>query len=87
MDRAPVSGICLTEEDGGRLQAIEIPEEFRGETTYGVVVRRDKYVTAALRGLLDIIGVNIGPTPEKGSRNSAGRTFDLSGINAPAVKD
>ncbi|MCI0799509.1 MAG: LysR family transcriptional regulator substrate-binding protein, partial [Chloroflexi bacterium] len=52
-----VSGICLTERDHGELQAVEIPKEFQGESTYGVVLRKDKYLTAALRGLLPMVGV------------------------------
>lgn len=52
-----VSGICLTEKDHRELQAVEIPKEFQGESTYGVVLRKDKYLTAALRGLLPMVGV------------------------------
>ena len=55
-----VSGICLREEDYGNLQAIETPKEFRGETTYGIVMRKDKYLTTALRGLLPLLGVSVG---------------------------
>jgi len=63
-----VSGICLKEEDYGNLQAIEIPKEFRGETTYGIVMRKDKYITTALRGLLPLLGVNVGDGTSEPSR-------------------
>ena len=52
-----VSGICLTEDDRARVEAIEIPGEYEGSTTYGVVLRQDKYRSPALAGLLPLLGV------------------------------
>ena len=52
-----VSGVCLTEEDSTRLVAIPIPKELSGATTYGVVMREDKYVSRALGPLLPLLGV------------------------------
>lgn len=52
-----VSGICLTEEDATRLVAIQIPTEFGGSTTYGVVMREDKYISRPLAALLPLLGV------------------------------
>ncbi len=54
---AVTSGICLTPEDLGRIEAIEIPREFGGTTDYGVVMRREKYVASALGQLLGAFGV------------------------------
>ena len=56
---AVVSGICLIESDAGKLDAIEIPKEYAGTTTYGVVLRRDRYLSSALRHFLDAAGVSL----------------------------
>ena len=53
-----VVGICLTDDDLTKVAAIEVPSEFGATTTYGVLLRRDKYQTAPLRGLLQLFGVN-----------------------------
>jgi DNA-binding transcriptional LysR family regulator len=52
---AVVSGICLTESDKNGLLAIPIPAEYEAATTYGVILRRNKYRSVALRGLLTIL--------------------------------
>ena len=39
-------------QDEAIFHIIEIPEEFEGETTYGVILRKDKYISSALQGLL-----------------------------------
>jgi DNA-binding transcriptional LysR family regulator len=52
---AVVSGICLTESDKNGLLAIPIPAEYEAATTYGVILRRNKYRSVALRGLLAIL--------------------------------
>jgi DNA-binding transcriptional LysR family regulator len=57
---AVVPELCLLEDDRSVIEAIEIPAEFQGETTYGVILRRDKYLTTLLHGLLELIGVDIG---------------------------
>lgn len=48
-----VSGICLTEADRSRLEAIEIPDEFAASTSYGVIMRRDKYIGPVHRMFLE----------------------------------
>jgi molybdate transport repressor ModE-like protein len=58
---AAVSGMCLTREDESIFHIIEIPEELEGETTYGVILRKDKHISPSLRGLLTLLEVpNIG---------------------------
>ena len=49
---AAVPGMCLSREDEAIFHIIEIPEEFEGETTYGVMLHRDKYISPALGTLL-----------------------------------
>jgi DNA-binding transcriptional LysR family regulator len=56
---AVVSGICLTEEDQGRLEWIPIPAEFHGSTTYGAVLRKGKYLSAPLRTFLGLAGIQV----------------------------
>ena len=46
---AVVPGMCLSREDEAIFHIIEVPEDFEGETTYGVLLHRDKYITSALR--------------------------------------
>ena len=53
-----VSGICLSESDIDDVVAIPIPAEYKAATTYGVITRRNKYRSTALRGLLSILGVD-----------------------------
>lgn len=50
-----ISGFCVTNEDRARLEVLTIPAEFGGDTTYGVVLRRDKHRTALLKGLLAVL--------------------------------
>ncbi len=52
------SGICLTEEDKERLEAIEIPKQYGGTITYGIVLRRDKYFATPLKGFMSLMGVS-----------------------------
>lgn len=54
---AAVSGICLTHEDESIFHIIEIPDEFEGEFTYGVILREDKHISPSLRGLLTLLDV------------------------------
>jgi molybdate transport repressor ModE-like protein len=54
---AVLNGACLTQEDKALFHMIEIPDEFEHETNYGVLLRRDKYISPALRTLLDLLGV------------------------------
>jgi DNA-binding transcriptional LysR family regulator len=52
-----ISGISLPEDDGSKLIALEIPREFEGDTTYGVVMREGKHVSRALAGLLTLLDI------------------------------
>ncbi len=54
---AAVSGMCLSREDEAIFHIIEVPEDFEGETTYGVVLHKDKYISSALRSLLTLLDV------------------------------
>jgi len=64
----PRSQACARRpEDESIFHIIEIPEEFRRETTYGVIIRKDKHLSSPLRGLLDLFEMqsfrNDGRTP------------------------
>ena len=54
---AVVPGMCLTREDEAIFHIIEVPKEFEGETTYGVLLHKDKYISSALRSLLTLLDV------------------------------
>jgi DNA-binding transcriptional LysR family regulator len=54
---AVVPGMCLSSEDEAIFHIIEVPEEFEGETTYGVLLHKDKYISSALRSLLTLLEV------------------------------
>jgi DNA-binding transcriptional LysR family regulator len=54
---AVVPGMCLSREDEAIFHIIEVPADFEGETTYGVILRKDKYVSSALRTLLALLEV------------------------------
>jgi molybdate transport repressor ModE-like protein len=54
---AVVAGMCLSREDEANFHIIEIPREFEGETTYGIILRKDKYISSALRSLLALLEV------------------------------
>lgn len=64
---AVISGICLSDEDNTSIEAIEIPKEFRGQTSYGVILRRDKHRTKLLKGLLPLIGIDHSDASAPGS--------------------
>ena len=57
---AVVPGACLTEEDHDAFATIRIPDEFHGNTIYGIVLRTDKHLTEPLSGMLGILGVSLG---------------------------
>ena len=46
---------CLTPEDRQRVEVIPVPKEIN-QTTYGLVVRRDKHRSPLLKDLLEILG-------------------------------
>ncbi len=54
---AAVSALCIQEEDRTRLEVVDVPPDISAESTYGVVVRRDKHVSGPLQGLLTALGV------------------------------
>lgn len=54
---AVVSGVCVTEADRARLEVVSIPRKLGGDTTYGVVVRRNKHRSRLLADLMRLIGV------------------------------
>jgi DNA-binding transcriptional LysR family regulator len=55
---AVVPQLCLSEDDSAEIESIDIPADFHGETTYGVILRRDKYLSAPLAKLLQLIGID-----------------------------
>ena len=54
---AVVPGMCLSREDEAIFHIIEIPEAFEGDTTYGVLLHKDKYISSVLRSLLALFDV------------------------------
>ncbi len=54
---AVVPGMCLSREDEAIFHIIEVPKDFEGETTYGVLLHKDKYISSALRSLLTLLEV------------------------------
>lgn len=54
---AVVPGMCLSREDEAIFHIIDIPDDLEGETTYGVLLREDKYISAGLRALLALLDV------------------------------
>ena len=50
-----VSGLCVTEEDHTKLEIVEVPPEYGGQTTYGVLIRERKHIDPALNGLLSLL--------------------------------
>ena len=58
---AAVSKLCIQEEeDGHRLEIVDVPSDVAAESTTGVVVRKDKHLSGPLRGLLSALGVSCG---------------------------
>jgi DNA-binding transcriptional LysR family regulator len=52
---AVVAGFAVTQEDHARMEAVEVPVEFGGATTYGVVLRRGKHRSVLLKSLLGVL--------------------------------
>ena len=52
-----VAGYCIRDEDRGRLEVVDVPEEIAGRSVSGVVMRSDKHMSRPLRGLLAELGV------------------------------
>ena len=53
---AVVPGLCVSDEDHARLEAVPIPAELRVDTTYGVVMRKGKHLSRLLTDLLRLLG-------------------------------
>ena len=53
---AVVPTVCITDDDRGKIEAIDIPEKFGAQTMFGVILRRDKHHTGALGLFLQTIG-------------------------------
>jgi DNA-binding transcriptional LysR family regulator len=54
---ALVSGLCLTKSDRERFETVEIPADLGGETSYGVILRKDKSMSRPLSTLLQLLGI------------------------------
>jgi DNA-binding transcriptional LysR family regulator len=54
---ALISGLCVSEADSARLEAVPIPAELGGDTTYGVIMRKGKHRSRLLADLLRLLGV------------------------------
>jgi DNA-binding transcriptional LysR family regulator len=62
---AVVSGICLTEEDQAKLAIVQVPPEYGGQTTYGVLIHQRKHIDAPLKGLLSLLEVSFSQAGNK----------------------
>jgi DNA-binding transcriptional LysR family regulator len=54
---AVISGLCVAEADGARLESVPIPAELGGDTTYGVIMCKGKHRSRLLADLLRLLGV------------------------------
>jgi DNA-binding transcriptional LysR family regulator len=52
---AVISSFAITPEDHARMDIVEIPAEYGGALTYGLIMRRDKHVNALLESLLAML--------------------------------
>ncbi len=52
---AVVSGLCLTDGDRSKFEMIEIPPDIGVDTTYGMILRKDKHQTGPLNSLISLI--------------------------------
>ena len=55
---AIVNSASLTPDDEALFHRIEIPDEYDPKTTYGTIIRQDKYVSSALGTMLALLGVD-----------------------------
>jgi len=46
---------CLSREDAQRIDIIPVPRELNADTTYGMILRRDKYRSPLLKDFLEIL--------------------------------
>jgi DNA-binding transcriptional LysR family regulator len=52
---AAISTLCVTEDDHARFEVVAVPAELTIPSTYGVVMRDDKYRSAGLTSLLELL--------------------------------
>ena len=52
---AAVSGLCLTEDDWSQMEMIEVPADLGANSTYGMILRRDKHLTSPLETFVQLI--------------------------------
>ena len=55
LDSATLSGLRLVEKDRSKSEMIQIPDYPGPETTYGIIVRRDKHRPATLQTLIRLL--------------------------------
>ena len=55
---ALVSGLCLTKSDHARFEIVKIPVDFGAETSFGVILRKDKSMSPPLKTLLQLLNIN-----------------------------
>ena len=67
---AVISGLCLSKDDGVNLEVVPIPNEFGGESIYGVVLRSDKHCSRLMIDLMRLLGVR-GPIGAAGAQERA----------------
>ena len=79
---AVVSGICFGESDRAALEAVQIPAEFGGATTYGIVLRKDKHLSVPLKGLLLLFGIRSRP-PDPSPPPTGGGSGRRTGRGGP----
>ncbi len=57
---AVISGVCVTPNDAETLDMVEVPGRFGGTSTYGYVLRREKYLSQPTRAFLSILQDSVG---------------------------
>ena len=57
---AVIPGLCVTEADRSSLEVVPVPKDLGGDSTYGVVLRKDQHRSRLLTDLLMRLGVSVG---------------------------
>ncbi len=52
---AAISGLCLTDDDRTQFEMFEIPADIGAETTYGIILRKDKHRSAPQETLMRLV--------------------------------
>ena len=52
---AVISGVCITPADNETLDMVEVPQHFGGTSTYGYVIRREKYLSGPGEAFLTVL--------------------------------